>query len=1179
MDLSTLMPQQRDIVTTLDRPLFVSAGAGSGKTFTLTRRILWALSPESGPFIRNLDQVLAITFTKDAAAEIRERVRGALIEEGMDDIALQVDDAWISTIHGMCSRILRAHALELGLDPEFTVLDESVSGPLMDRAVDTVIARERGGLRELQEWCALSGELDPSGFEAGTSAKRLVRTLLERASASRHGFDDIRLIRGSVDFSGLMDAYRQCLGASAKAAETARIALDALEAYGCGPQTRGDLAACMLACGMPRPSKAFPKEQVALLKAEAADAFINAYLALGGSALDELLALARAVGDEYSALKAERSALDNNDLLRLTYEALRDHPRIRDAYAGKFAMVMIDEFQDTDQQQVDLINFLTGEGGRALCTVGDAQQSIYRFRGAEVEVFRRAQRRIEQGAAAGSEGSVVKLVKNFRSHAEVLEYVARVFDDGQGGIMPSFLNLLPHDGRADGLRVAGASRRQALLVAGGTTEERTAAKAEAIAKRFRALADASQPAGDMVLLLGGMTRAGIYADAIRAQGLDCVISGGSVFASTEEAKTIRALVHMLGNLADTAQGLAPVLASPLFALGVQEFLALATAWDAQTGETRRRNIELGILFDDDAPGFGDLPLLARARTVLRRALSRLGKDQLASIVRDVVNESGWMVRLAERGAEGRAQAANVLKAIDAVAEAEAELGNAPRQVALAYDRFLTGKQAPGALNEEGGNAVRIMTVHASKGLEFPVVAVSECFGIRSNSARMQSVRRDDGTLDLVALPGRFPDCRDSLGSLIEGAEVEKQFKKYLSGSGATGPWLDASLVDDVCATGSAAEAWLSMRDEEDRLALEERARLLYVAMTRAREVCLLAMDAPVGRGKGSALTLKPELDLTPAVLERILPDAGASLTCDRLVFDNAQAGDFELIALRDFSYGGVVYEANAALADAEDPVADAPVPEPMDSFTLVEPANVYMRVMPAERAPRDSYSYSSVSAELHEEAEDHPEPAEAPIAEAAGETAVSDGVEAPRDERAVPSHEGDPTALGSAFHAACQWLIELDRADLPVERADALCRYWGCTAAQRERFDEAVARWLSSDVRAEALAWPCRRAEVPFYSLGMDGLVERFGPYAEGAIDLLCTDPARPGCALLIDYKTGGSSLETPEQLQEKHALQASVYADVLHKAGYEQVTLRFVRVEVPDPSDPTQPQVVTYEL
>ena len=117
MDLSTLMPQQLQIVKTLDRPLFVSAGAGSGKTFTLTRRIVYALSPESGPFVEHLDQVLAITFTKDAAAEIRDRVRRALIEEGMDEEALTVDDAWISTIHGMCSRILRAHALELGIDP------------------------------------------------------------------------------------------------------------------------------------------------------------------------------------------------------------------------------------------------------------------------------------------------------------------------------------------------------------------------------------------------------------------------------------------------------------------------------------------------------------------------------------------------------------------------------------------------------------------------------------------------------------------------------------------------------------------------------------------------------------------------------------------------------------------------------------------------------------------------------------------------------------------------------------------------------------------------------------------------------------------------------------------------------------------------------------------------------
>ena len=175
MDLSTLMPQQREIVTTLDRPLFVSAGAGSGKTFTLTRRILWALSPESGPFAEHLDQVLAITFTKDAAAEIRERVRAALIEAGMAEEALTVDDSWISTIHGMCSRILRTHALELGIDPAFQVLEEGSAAVLMDRAVEHVLSAardERGDdadpFAELKTWYPLYGEIGPSGSEMGT---------------------------------------------------------------------------------------------------------------------------------------------------------------------------------------------------------------------------------------------------------------------------------------------------------------------------------------------------------------------------------------------------------------------------------------------------------------------------------------------------------------------------------------------------------------------------------------------------------------------------------------------------------------------------------------------------------------------------------------------------------------------------------------------------------------------------------------------------------------------------------------------------------------------------------------------------------------------------------------------------------------------------------------------------
>lgn len=1208
MDLSTLMPQQLQVVKTLDRPLFVSAGAGSGKTFTLTRRIVYALSPESGPFVEHLDQVLAITFTKDAAAEIRDRVRRVLIEEGMDEEALTVDDAWISTIHGMCSRILRAHALELGIDPEFTVLTDT--DELMDQAVEHVLGRATApdaapelatSLKALYAWYPMAGE--GGTFGAGTTIKGLVRDLLELSSQLPGGMDDVCVARGQADTSALADAYRAALGASKATTEKAQVALDAIDAFEASGKTMEDAARLMMSCSMPRASKAFPKEQVELLKAEAADAFINIVLACGGPALDALTGLARAVEAEYRALKADQSALDNNDLLRMAYEALRDHPAIRAAYEGRFKMVMIDEFQDTDQMQVDLIRYLTGAGERALCTVGDAQQSIYRFRGAEVEVFRRQERKVGSSAAPvtavasdAPAGELVKLVRNFRSHDEVLRYVARVFDGDTGGLMQGFLDLEPSDKRKDKLK-AKASRRQALFVAGGSTQERTQAKARAIAERFQALVKAGQPQGDMVLLLGRMTNADVYAQAFRDQGLDCVIAGGSVFAQAAEVQTVRALVCALANPADTAQGFMPLLASPMFALGAQEFLALATKLDSETGETSRRNIDAGIMSDSDVPGLQGLPLVTRAREVLRYALRRVGRDSFAAIARDVVNASGWFVRLAQRGPEGKAIAANVLKALDAVAEAEAELGNSPRSIALAFDRFLAGKEAPGALNEEGDGAVRIMTVHASKGLEYPVVAVAECFGVRKSSGAAQ-MGRVEGGARVVALPARFDGVKLADGTFVKGDDVKKQFEHAFKGKG-TSLWLPPELMEDVCATGSPAEAFARLRNDDLQLSLEERARLLYVAMTRARELVILAMDAGVSRGKVTAPTFDVETDLTYDVLRRILPTDSLDmpqLDSDRLVFDNSKPGDYELISLVDFTFGEQAFEANASLdsegrlvrgdVDVADNAAHSTAPGPADpkpdSFELVYPQAVGVRMGICPFPVRDSYSYSSIAAALHAETEDRAAEAHVPMDEA-GDDAESDGSEMTDADVAAVEPTGNPMALGSAFHAACQWLIEMGADALPAARADALARLWRLTPEQRERFDVALDRWLKSSVRAELLAWPCIRAEVPFFSLGCeDEDIARYGAYAEGAIDALATDPADPSRALVIDYKTGGTPDETPEQLLEKHALQARVYADVLRKAGFEAVTVKFVRVEQPDPAifvEPAEPQVVTYNL
>ena len=480
-----------------------------------------------------------------------------------------------------------------------------------------------------------------------------------------------------------------------------------------------------------------------------------------------------------------------------------------------------------------------------------------------------------------------------------------------------------------------------------------------------------------------------------------------------------------------------------------------------------------------------------------------------------------------------------------------------------------------------------MTVHASKGLEFPVVAVADCFAARASSDRVQTHRGDDGAVRIAALPARLSGARLSDGSWIPASEVEKRFSRLYAGSA---PWLTADLVDDVCATGSVAEAWLSIRDEEERHDLEERARLLYVAMTRAREVCILALDAKVSSGKVPELKLDPERDLTGAVLNRILPADGQRLDVNRLVFENAQPGDFELIAVEDFSYHGDSYEQNEGYRsyapEDDDTEASEPDASEPDSFTLVYPEAPDWHVVPAPPRPRASYSYSSVARSLSATEEDRaPAPAAPGDADAADDAAVDEVV---LPSAAAPSGSAgpdalardagdDPTALGSAFHAAAQWLVEMGAETVPHERREALARAWHLSEVQRARLDAALDRWERSAVRAQALAWPLVRAEVPFYTLASDDLA-RFGSYAEGAIDLLCTDSADATRALVIDYKTGGNAAETPDALQAKHLLQAQVYADVLHKAGVSRVELQFVRVEMPGAED-GEPQVVSYVL
>lgn len=1189
--------KQERIVKTLEGPLFVSAGAGSGKTFTLTQRIMYALRPGSKPqgqwadpqvpepFLDSIDQVLAITFTEKAAEELKERIRAALIDEGMDAEAAKVDNAWISTIHGMCSRIIRAHALDLGLDPAFGVAEyaEDLKRAAVEHVLRRAIAEDATGAGAYDDLLAAFALENESGSYSARSLMAILFKVLSAASASVGGLGAFCQVRPAPSHVALMEAYREiALAPSYANAEAAQRALDALDAYVGSARDMEALRTCFASCdalslrgrGMGKDEKA----AVAEVRRERTLFFAESYLGMKGDALSQLMDLAADVQAEYEALKAEKSLLDNDDLLTRAYDALKDNPLVHAEFAGKFKMVMVDEFQDTAQQQVELVRLLCGADGRELCTVGDAQQSIYRFRGADVSVFRRKKKEVERSG----QGVSCSLDVNFRSHADILAYADKIFEGGEGN--PLGRDFLHLDSCGEATRKGAralvdptTARRQAVLVAGGSSQERAQHKARAIAERFARLrAREGFAPGDMVILMKRLTDADVYARAVRAAGMPCVVAGGtSVFRQASEVGAITALLAFLANPDDGQKGLMPLLTSPMFCLGATELLALATHIDPQAGIVDSRTLTGQVFLSGEImEEFGELPLLTRAREVLGRAVRRVGNDRVADIVRDVVNESGWLFRLERSGqAQDRAVAANVLKALDIVERESAGRAFAPRLVARAYESHIAHiKESPAALNGADEDAVRIMTVHASKGLEFPVVAVAECDGISNDGDALQAVEREGRTY-WSALPNRF-DLADDADML-------------------TVPELDEDNVTHEVPE-RAAEAFAYMKRENRLLDYEEAARLLYVAITRAREVAILAF------GVRFATELVPEhpTSLVGEVLSRILPvdqgnDGLPDLGAGRLDFSDSKEGDFQLIALSELNYPAKkgVHRTYSIEEFGPDAGVDANGAAPEGSglsaggegagsrhVAIVTPAAVDYRLVPAERSSRASYSYSSISRELHAEAEDRDVAVGTPQGEGS-DAADSGSHERSSSQAAHAGDATDATNLGSVVHDACQWMIETGSDEVPVERVDALCRYWGCTSEQRVRIDAAIDRWRGSKVRAEALRWPCVRAEVPFYSRGMEELGDRFGAYAEGAIDLLCTDPSDSGHALVIDYKTGGHADETPEQLREKHALQARVYADVLHKQGYGHVTLKFVRVEQPDPTDPTQPQVVTYNL
>ena len=1155
-------PGQEKTIKTLDKPLFVAAGAGSGKTFTLTQRIVWALKEGSGadgkPYLSSLDQALIITFTNAAATEIKERVREALEKVGLHSAALQVDDAWISTIHGMCSRILKIHALDLGLDPEFEIINDMTRNQLVNISIEEV-------LRELSQDESYAEFL--STYAGNRDAlKSRIETLISYAQSSPVGMDAISFVGDSSDLE-VLKAELEDLDAALEALRVAIAATKPDEAEQL-QNVQSELSSKLqqhLVLSLTDFDQAFwdtlqkalkigrSSKEIKIVKDEATYQ-LKVCSALFGLIQDtsEGQCLKDVTEQVYKLFKQKKLAvggLDNDDLLHLTAKVFEEHPEIAAVYTDKFKLVMVDEFQDTDQQQVQMIKSLSGKDAQYLTTVGDAQQSIYRFRGADVDVFFRRQAEV-------SEDLQPRLVDNFRSHNEILRFVAKVCS--ADGMIPNFMDLsagreepatpfIAHSPRVyfevTKFEKSGNSKP-------GDDVTRSHLVAYQLADRINTLMqDEKIQAKDVAILMKSVKKAQPYIEALRTFGIESVVSGASTFGEQPEVELIGSLLQTLANMYDSYEGLFPVLSSEIFSLDASDLLLLGTNFGENGQKITNRDIAESVVNDTCNPPFVISPKLKNALEVLGNARSSLSNKRVSDVIKKVVLDAGWISRLQKMGNEGQSKIANIFAALEQIDSLQTDLSVGVASVARTFSQWCsTAKESPKVLHCSTQNAVTFMTIHASKGLEFPVVAVVGAVSDSKSGAGSKPflhVRKDD-SYQIV-----FSSSSKKLHELYDGCHE-----------------VPTSL--DECK--NLLEWRMFLETQENEFDEQEQNRRLYVALTRAREAVILTSTIDLTKeGISPRYTRK----ITDALFEEPPLSAGEHqfeyggnlAGCMRVVQGSGkkdepiQVEGLELVE----PFGGKSEPTDSNPSEEKDLQAE-------ETFDLYEKVQLSVAAETAYDQRKGFFSYSSAHQQMAEnfkvennqKLEDQSQVVsqehEVDNLQSAAETSVvlpgtlaGDGV--------------DPTNLGSAFHELAQIMVET-QSKVDEQTIDKLCLKNSVPQRAISRVKQALELWSNSAIRQEALAHDVVIAESPF-TLQVDS---EYGNYVEGAIDLLAYNKGSKD-ALVVDYKTGDKGLSAT-QIYEHHQMQANFYAYVLMQHGFTKVECAFVCVEVEEAG---QPHVARY--
>ena len=1034
-----MTPEQRRAVDRRDGPLFVTAGAGGGKTRVLVERFVAAAREDDVA----VDRILAITFTEKAAAEMKVRVRTRFIEMGDRGRARETERAWVSTIHGFCARVLRAHALAAGLDPEFHVLDEAEAGRLQREATELALEQFLGG-----------DPPDPDRLEL----------------LAAYGPDPL---------GGLVRHFY------------AR------------RRSRGDLRPRL------EPPPADGRDQREIDQCGLLGVLIELY------------------GERYAELKAGRSGLDFEDLELATRDLLRDQPAIRDRYRGRFEHVLVDELQDVNPLQDELLE-LIADGN--IFTVGDELQSIYGFRHADVGVFR------ARRATAEAAGRVESLTANFRTRREVLDVVDAAFADAFGD---GFQPLVAHADRgpapagpAVDLLVVDKTRKgwDELPEGGfgdslGTMTTWRAAEARMLARRIEEIVAAGPHGyGDVVILLRAATDALGYERALGERGIPTYLAGGGGYWSQQQVADLRAYLAALANPLDEL-ALYSVLASPLGGLSLEAVVAIGLrAKGARMPAWRALQEDESVLEGLNGPDREAAERFVRRFAAERRAAPRLS---LEALIDRFVTDSGYdLAVLAMPGGERRM--ANVRKLMRLARLFEADEGRDLRGFIDFVDEqdLIRPREGQAPLEGEGIGAVRLMTIHMAKGLEFPVVCVADLG---------RGGQEDNALLD-VAEDGRVAL---KMASLDEGY-VESQDRP-------------------------------AVREEQKELGDAEERRVFYVGMTRAQDHLVLSGAADVGKWP------EPKLLGTPMdwIWRAVAPDLAERFAAGEHSGESSREWDGRATRVGWSVCAASCVDDVLPAADRVPAVAAAPGEE--EEAAGERPAFEPVPSPGALPVARLSYSalasYERCGYRFHLErgagrrplVAARPPPPPLPVEEPGGQFVLAaDPAPRPVEEPEAPL-ELTGLARGSLVHELLERL-DMRRPELPPDEeiAELITAYEGtpdeASLADVRRLVEA---FVASPVRERMAAAAKVRREVPF-AFNLEA--------GSGARPLLVTGfldahVQEEDGVLVVDYKTDPLEGRAPAEVWgERYAVQRTIYALACLLAGAPRVEVAYCFLE--DPSN-----------